>query len=90
MSPFFQSLEDIQFTTLKHRNDLIMIEAFKGKGGAAYLEKFNRFSIDGIFVPSNSGGVHTDWQKAGTGRFVDPIMVNYNNRYLTGYNIQNI
>ena len=37
VSPFFQSIEDIQYTTLKHRNDLIYLEAFKNKGGAAYL-----------------------------------------------------
>lgn len=56
-SPFFQSIEDIQFTTLKHRQDLIFLEVFKGKGGAKYLEKFNRFANTDIFVPSNSGGV---------------------------------
>ena len=41
-------------------------------------------------MPSNSGGVHTDWQKAGTGRYAEGIMDGVNNRYLTSYNIQNI
>jgi hypothetical protein len=36
-APFFQSLEDIQFVTLKNRQTLIMLEAFKSKGGAKYL-----------------------------------------------------
>ena len=67
--PFFQSLEDIQYTTLKHRQDLIMIEAFKSKGGAKYLEKFNRFSNPDFWTGSSTGGVWTDWQKSGTGRY---------------------
>jgi hypothetical protein len=37
VAPFFQSIEDIQYTTLKHRKDLIFLEAFRSKGGAAYL-----------------------------------------------------
>lgn len=68
-SPFFQSIQDIQYTTLKHRQDLIMIEAFKPLGGAKYLEKFNRFKTVNFFAPSNTGGLHTQWQKSGTGRY---------------------
>lgn len=90
MAPFFQSIEDIQYTTLKHRKDLIFLEAFKNKGGAAYLEKFNRFTTSDLFVPSSTGGLHTDWQKAGTGRYAESISDGINNRYLTGYNIQNV
>lgn len=56
-APFFQSMEDIQFTTLKHRQDLIMLEAFKSKGGAKYLESFNRFSNPDFFYPSTTGAV---------------------------------
>lgn len=90
MAPFFQSIEDIQFTTLKHRKDLIFLEAFRRQGGAAFLEKFNRFHNNDIWVPSNSGGLHTEWQKAGTGRYAETINACINNRYLTGYNIQNV
>ena len=69
ISPFFQSVEDIQYTTLKHRQDLIMMEAFKSKGGANYLEKFNRFTTVDFFAPSKTGGVEVCWQKSGTGRY---------------------
>lgn len=90
MAPFFQSIEDIQFTTLKHRKDLIFLEAFRKQGGAAFLEKFNRFTNNQIWVPNNSGGDHTVWQKAGTGRHAESMSDYKYGRYLTGYNIQNV
>jgi hypothetical protein len=80
----------MQYTTLKHRKDLIFLEAFRKQGGAAFLEKFNRFSNNDIWVPSTTGGLHTDWQKAGTGRYAESAFTTINNRYLTGYNIQNV
>jgi len=67
-----------------------MIEAFKSKGGAAFLEKFNRFTHSNIFVPTNSGSPHTEWMKAGTGRYAEGMRDYKQGRYLTGYNIQNI
>lgn len=89
-APFFQSVEDMQFTTLKHRQDLIMLEAFKSKGGASYLEKFNRFTAVDFFAPSTTGAVEACWVKGGTGRYSESAMTSINNRYLTGYNIQNV
>ena len=50
MAPFFQSFEDVQYTIVKHRMDLILSEAFKGKGGQEYLEKFNRFKQKGMWA----------------------------------------
>ena len=67
-----------------------MLEAFKDIGGAEYLEKFNRFNYQGFFQPTSTGGVHTDWQKAGTGRYATSVRESYRNRYMTGYNTQNI
>ena len=67
-----------------------MIEAFKSKGGAPYLQKFNRFNNPDFFVPSNSGEVHTTWQKSGTGRYAESPYDYVSNRYIPGYNIQNI
>jgi hypothetical protein len=90
IAPFFQSIEDIQYTTLKHRKDLIFLEAFRNQGGAAFLEKFNRFHNNDIWVPNNSGSDHTEWMKAGTGRYAESMGDYLNNRYLTGYNIQNV
>lgn len=68
---------------------MIFIEAFKNKGGADYLEKFNRFTVNNIFAPSVTGGVHSTWQKAGTGRMGESISNYLNGRYNGGYNIQN-
>lgn len=82
-------MEDIQYTTLKHRKDLIFLEAFRKQGGAAFLEKFNRFHNQDIWVPSN-GALQTQWQKSGTNRYAENTMDHINNRYLTGYNIQNV
>jgi hypothetical protein len=91
VAPFFQSIEDIQYTTLKHRKDLIFLEAFRSKGGAAYLERFNRFTgHPDFFAPSGSGGVGTVWQKAGTGRYAESTMDYIYGRYLPGFNVQNI
>ena len=90
ISPFFQSIEDIQYTTLKHRQDLIMIEAFKSLGGATYLEKFRRFTTVDFFQPSVAGGADSVWQKGGTYRTAHTASDHTNNLYRSGYNIQNI
>ena len=90
VAPFFQSIEDIHYTTLKHRQDLIMIEAFKSLGGASYLEKFRRFTTPDFFQASVNGDMGAVWQKAGTSRLGRPSSDYINNQYRSGYDIQNI
>lgn len=51
ISPYFEAIEDIEyalkwfrFVTVKNRNDLILGEIFKEKGGMDYVKKWKRFN----------------------------------------------
>lgn len=50
MTQIFQSLEDMHLNNLKHRMDLILIKAFKGKGDVSYLQKFKRLHQEGMWI----------------------------------------
>lgn len=52
---FFPSIADIQFTTLKHRKDLIFIEAFKNKGGGILPLEIQSFRQATLEVSTQNG-----------------------------------
>ena len=84
--PYFQSIEDINSTTLKNRNNLIMAEVLKNKGGEEYLQSLKRFHNKVVFAPNYE---FSSWAGAGLGRYSESMSDHVMGNYIQGFRNQN-
>ena len=75
-----------RYATVKNRNDLILGEIFKDKGGMDYVKNWKRFNNE--IVWANSKGVNR-YVLAGTGRSEKTIVQTLFGRVLSGLNDSN-
>lgn len=82
-TPFFQSVNDIQYTTLKHRWDLLAKEVL----GEDFVKHQNYHNVV-AWTPMNKN--QTIWARGGNGRYQSSMFEYYGNRHAAGYETQNI
>ena len=81
--PYFQSITDVEFTIQKHRFELMARQVMDENELAKPL-----FHNNITWIP-NRGQGHS-WAGFGMGRYVEDISTGIKNRYLSGFNIQNV
>ena len=89
MAPYFQSITDIEYTIVKHRTDLILVEIFKHKGVINYIEKNQAYHNPKVFVSARGKDGYGVWAGAGTGRYAETMNDRLMNNFVSGFNIQN-
>lgn len=83
VAPYFQSVQDIEYTILKHRWDLLAKEVV----GEDFIKKANYHNLV-AWKPMNKN--QTIWVRGGTGRYTRPMWDYFANQYMPGFEIQNI
>ena len=82
-APFFQSVNDVQYTTLKHRWDLLAKEVL----GEEFVKTSHYHNIV-AWTPMYKNA--TVWARGGHGRYQTSMVEYFGNRFAPGYETQNI
>ena len=84
VAPLFQALQDQEHTILKHRWDLLTREVL----GEDFVKKSHFHNRNISWVPVSKD--YYGWARAGVDRYSGPISREFNNRYVNGFETQNI
>lgn len=84
VAPLFQAVNDIEYTIIKHRWDLL----FKEMLGEEFVKKSHYHNREISWVPMYKQMY--GWTRGGLGRYPGMPMQYHNDRHWNGFSIQNI